>query len=408
MRASLIDGQATEIASCHTHLPEPRRIGAGIEQDADLWWQALDRVLRDLGGRGLLREVSAVAVDGTSATLLACAADGSPLAPALMYNDSRAGTEAERIGGLAPRDSGAHGASASLAKALWLNAALAGKPIRHLLHQADWLTGRLCGRFGISDENNALKLGYDPVARQWPDWLARTGLNQDWLPEVFVPGARVGTLQPQWAQRWSMPRATVCAGTTDSTAAFLATGAERVGQAVTSLGSTLVLKVLAERPVFAPEYGVYSHRLGERWLVGGASNSGGAVLRQFFSAERLSALETELDPDCDSGLDYYPLPGVGERFPVNDPQLQPRLAPRPDDDARFLQGLLEGIAEIERRGYALLHTLGAPYPDSVVSCGGGAANAAWRAIRARRLGVPVTLAQHQDAAYGAARLAGRT
>ncbi|MFP5505518.1 MAG: FGGY-family carbohydrate kinase, partial [Gammaproteobacteria bacterium] len=61
----------------------------------------------------------------------------------------------------------------------------------------------------------------------------------------------------------------------------------------------------------------------------------------------------------------------------------------------------------ERRGYALLHALGAPYPDSVVSCGGGAANAAWRAIRARRLGVPVTLAEHQAAAYGAARLAGR-
>lgn len=407
MRACLIDRQAAEIATCHTPLPDSRRIGTGIEQDPDLWWQALDRVLRDLGGRGLLREVAALAVDGTSATLLACAADGRPLAPALMYNDSRAAAEAERIGGLAPRDSGAHGASAGLAKALWLSARLAGQPVRHLLHQADWLTGQLCGRFGISDENNALKLGYDPIARRWPAWLDKTGLMRDWLPEVFVPGTRIGTLLPQWAQRWSMPRTTVCAGTTDSTAAFLATGAERIGQAVTSLGSTLVLKILAERPVFAPEYGVYSHRLGERWLVGGASNSGGAVLRQFFTAERLRALEDELDPDRDTGLDYYPLPGIGERFPVNDPQLQPRLTPRPDDAARFLQGLLEGIAEIERRGYALLHALGAPYPDSVVSCGGGAANAAWRAIRARRLGVPVTLAEHQAAAYGAARLAGR-
>ena len=36
---------------------------------------------------------------------------------------------------------------------------------------ADWLTGRLTDRFGISDENNALKLGYDPLARHWPDWL---------------------------------------------------------------------------------------------------------------------------------------------------------------------------------------------------------------------------------------------
>lgn len=37
-------------------------------------------------------------------------------------------------------------------------------------------------------------------------------------------------------------------------------------------------------------------------------------------------------------LDYYPLTKPGERFPVNDPAMQPRLTPRPEDDARFLQG----------------------------------------------------------------------
>lgn len=37
-------------------------------------------------------------------------------------------------------------------------------------------------------------------------------------------------------------------------------------------------------------------------------------------------------------LDYYPLLRPGERFPVNDPGLPPRLTPRPEDDAVFLQG----------------------------------------------------------------------
>jgi hypothetical protein len=44
---------------------------------------------------------------------------------------------------------------------------------------------------------------------------------------------------------------------------------------------------------------------------------------------------------------------------VNDPQLQPRLSPRPEDDALFLHGLLEGIADVESRIYALLAELGA-------------------------------------------------
>jgi sugar (pentulose or hexulose) kinase len=65
------------------------------------------------------------------------------------------------------------------------------------------------------------------------------------------------------------------------------------------------------------------------------------------------------------------------------------------------------MAAIERRGYRLLEELGAPYPLRVHSVGGGADNAAWRTIRETLLGVPVDVAGHQDAAYGAALLARR-
>lgn len=72
--------------------------------------------------------------------------------------------------------------------------------------------------------------------------------------------------------------------------------------------------------------------------MGGASNTGGAVLRQYFTNDQLQQLSQRIDPDQPSGLDYYPLVNPGERFPVNDPALQPRLEPRPEDDALFLQG----------------------------------------------------------------------
>ena len=83
----------------------------------------------------------------------------------------------------------------------------------------------------------------------------------------------------------------------------------------------------------------------------------------------------------------------------------PRIEPRPADDVAFLHGLLEGIADIEALGYRRLAELGAPYPDVVYSSGGGAANAVWRQIRQRRLGIPVVLAGHTEAAYGTAMLA---
>jgi sugar (pentulose or hexulose) kinase len=106
-------------------------------------------------------------------------------------------------------------------------------------------------------------------------------------------------------------------------------------------------------------------------------------------------------------LSFYPLLQPGERFPINDPARHPCLLPRLAEDALFLHGTLEGIARIEAEGYRLLARLGAPHVRRVTTLGGGAANVAWSAIRARYLGVPVTQAATSSAAHGAALLAAR-
>jgi hypothetical protein len=346
-----------------------------------------------------------MAVDSTSGTLLLADGAGQPLGPALMYNDRRSRAEAETIGRVGPAESGAHGATSALAKLLHLHRNGATGEAAFALHAADWLTARLTGVYGVSDENNALKMGYDPVSRAWPGWVGEL-VPRRLLPEVVVPGAPVGELTAPAARELGLPTGLpVRAGTTDSVAAFLATGAGEVGEAVTSLGSTLALKVVSDQPVFAPRYGVYSHRLGERWLPGGASNSGGAVLLQHFTREELADLTPHLRPEQPTGLAYRPLPGVGERFPESDPEAEPRLTPRPESRVTFLQGLLEGIAAIERDGYRRLAELGAPYPATVRTVGGGAKNPAWTTIRHRLLGVPLVEPDHQEAACGTARLA---
>ncbi|MYK90620.1 MAG: sugar kinase, partial [Synechococcus sp. SB0669_bin_8] len=95
------------------------------------------------------------------------------------------------------------------------------------------------------------------------------------------------------------------------------------------------------------------------------------------------------------------------RFPVDDPQLMPCLEPRPVSDALFLQGLLEGIAAIEARGWARLQALGAPAVQRVLTVGGGARNPTWRQLRQQALGCPVLNRPHASTACGAARLACR-
>ncbi|CAO2814990.1 unnamed protein product [Amaranthus hypochondriacus] len=197
----------------------------------------------------------------------------------------------------------------------------------------------------------------------------------------------------------------ICAGTTDSIAAFLAARATEPGKAVTSLGSTLAIKLLSKSRVEDARFGVYSHRLDDKWLVGGASNTGGVVLRQLFTDEQLEKLSEHINPAVPSSLDYYPLPAAGERFPVADPNMKPRLHPRPDNDSEYLHGILESIARIEAKGYSLLKELGATEVDEVFTAGGGAKNEKWTKIRERVLGLSVSRAAHTEAAYGAALLA---
>jgi len=407
-RALAISADGTVHAEVSRPLPPPTRHGAAVEQEPSLWSAALDALLGQLVRSVPAGHIGAIAVDGTSGTVLLADAQGTPLGPALMYSDGRATAGAAAIAAVAPRESAAHGTASGLAKLLWLLQQPGAERAAHLLTQADYLNGLLGGRWGISDANNSLKSGYDAVNRRWPHWLDTLGVPRHLLPQVVAPGTPIGPIAPALAQRYGFKLDTLLsAGTTDSTAAFLATGAARPGEAVTSLGSTLVLKVISERPIHAPEYGVYSQPLGDFWLVGGGSNSGGAVLRQFFSDGQMEVLTPRLRPERPTGLDYYPLPAPGERFPVCDPTLAPRLMPRPDDDAVFFQGLLEGIARIERRGYQVLAELGAPWPVSLRTVGGGARNAAWTALRQALLQVPMPAPRHTQAAYGAALLARR-
>ena len=93
--------------------------------------------------------------------------------------------------------------------------------------------------------------------------------------------------QPETAQ--------IYAGTTDSIAAFFATAPLKSGIAVTSLGSTLAIKVLSKARIDDPEIGLYSHRIGDTWLVGGASNTGGVVLANFFTHDELKNLSNNED-----------------------------------------------------------------------------------------------------------------
>lgn len=376
-----------------------------------VWRQTLDKLLVAIAP-SLRAQINRIAINGTSATVLLCDHAAQPLTPALLYNDARARSAVAEIQAIAPPASPTLSATSSLAKALWWHHTLdmpTRNQVAYLAHQADWLAALLHGHPPVSDYHNALKLGYDVRSLTYPDWLLSLPIAP-WLPAVQVPGSVIAPVSPAIAARFSLPpTCQICAGTTDSIAAFLASGAHQPGEAVTSLGSTLVLKLLSREPVDHPAFGIYSHRLGNLWLVGGASNTGGAVLQQFFTPDQLKTLSQQIAREIDlsqpSLLNYYPLTSPGERFPINDPDYRPRLTPRPAQASAFLHGLLDSMARIEAEGYQKLNDLGAPALTQVYTAGGGAKNPTWQTLRQRYLGVTVRAAAQTEAAYGTAQLA---
>ena len=406
VRAVAVDASGQILGMGAAKLPPTKATGARREQSPEDWWNGCRAALDELGEKIDLSGAKAIAVDATSGTILPVDHYNRPLAPARMYDDADTGELAAQIKTLAPRESAAHGATSPAARALeWTKL-----PRLHcIVHQADWINGCLGATNWQTDENNALKTGYDPVSRTWPDWLRAFGLSPGILPEVVPVGTPIGHVSGQAAIALGIPEGiTIAAGTTDGCATFLASGATEPGEASTALGSTIVLKLLSDRPIFAPELGIYSHRIGDTWLAGGASNCGGKTLLQFFSQDQLTSLESSLDPAQLTGTDYYPLPSVGERFPVSDSKLAPRLTPRPADDAQFLQGIYEAFARVEQTGFAKLAELGGPKLRNVRHAGGGSRSTAWMTLRAQALGVPQHTAWSEEAAAGAARLAWRS
>lgn len=405
-RMVAVDSDGNNIASIRDDLPKSSIIDGHRCQQPEDWWQSVKRLFKMLLTQINPASVKTISVNGTSGTVLLIDINGVPLSPGYMYNDNANEKSTNKISSLAPENSGAHGSSSGLAKCLSLLDEHQNCDIYRCVNQADWIAGKLLECFDFSDENNSLKMGYDPVTRCWPEWMQSLNCLQYLPSKIYEPGTPIGTIAPTIAAKFGLNSdLQIIAGTTDSIAAFIATGSNQVGDAVTSLGSTLAIKLINDKPIFAPTFGVYSHRLGDTWLVGGASNSGGAAILSCLNQAEIDLLTPDLNPDQLTGLDYYPLPGKGERFPVYDPEMQPRLTPRPEDNRIYFQAILEGIARIEKQAYDKLKELGAVYPRQIVTMGGGSRNEAWREIREQFCQCPVINAEQSDAAYGSALLA---
>ncbi|MFB9568203.1 FGGY-family carbohydrate kinase [Saccharopolyspora hordei] len=415
VRVQVHDRAGALVASASRPLPRPVRSSGGrSEQDASTWWPAVRDCLAEctaaLGARRA--EVVALAVSATSGTVVPVDGRGAPVGPALMYDDRRAEAEARTaVQAGAPRwerTGTTPSAGSGLARIGWLAHHLP-EGTEQVCHTPDLIARKLVGRPVATDTSHALKSGYDAVAGEWAtEVFDALGVPARLLPEVVRPTEVLGEVDATAAAETGLPvGCEVRAGMTDGCAGQLACGAVDVGQFVTVLGTTLVLKGVSEQLVHDPTGAVYSHlHPAGVWLPGGAANVGGSALSDVDTAElaELDRAATERGP---ASVVHYPLRGEGERFPFLAERATRFLLGTPQDRVDEYRSRLEGVAFCERLALERLAELGAPATGPVRTAGGGARSLAWCRIRASILDRPVVRVDGAGTAIGAALLAVR-
>ncbi|TZF82535.1 FGGY-family carbohydrate kinase [Pedobacter sp. BS3] len=382
------------------------------EQSPVVWWDSCLRSLQTVLKAAGAVTVKAVSVTSTSGTVIPLDGNHEPLHNAIMYSDKRS-AEVAKWCKQAAVDAGITGylgfnASSGLSKMVWFVQQYPEKAnqIALWIHAADFVIGKLSGRYNVTDYTNALKSGYDVKNENWPAYIyEQLPLKKEWLQMVVPSGTPIGTITPELAGLLGLNNdVVVVAGMTDGCASQVASGAVNPGDWNTTIGTTLVVKGVTREEIIDPEDRLYCHRHPEGyWMPGGASNTGADWVSQEFSG-MLDAVNAEAATLIPTGLMAYPLRQDGERFPFIAPQAR-GFEPEGLTPAERFAANMEGVAYIERYAFELIEKLSGEKVNAVYTAGGGSNSDVWLTIRSNVLNKPVYKMKHVTGAVGAAILA---
>jgi sugar (pentulose or hexulose) kinase len=379
-RSVLIDGDGAIYARHTIDLAPVQRGSDGrLTQDPQSWLSAVDGHFAYALNQAKEQQlhISGASISATSGTFVLADKDGKPVAPAAMYNDGRAANPLAR----AEKTIEEVGAGAYL-----------------FAHTPEYVVAHITGHplhAVATDWSHAMKTGVDLHSQGWSAGALETAThNGITLPKVVAPGTLLG--------KSIVGDIPIYAGMTDGCTAQISVGATSIGSAVSTLGTTLVLKVVGVNEIAGP--GFYSHLLpAERWLGGAASNLGGISFEKYQSD--IKSWDQKAAAHGPASFVIYPLVGAGERFPIANKDMKCVATGSALNEADEYRAILEGIAFAERYSYEILEGAGAQISGAIYSAGGGSRSAIWSAIRATVMHRPIATVKDSGSDLGAAKIA---
>jgi xylulokinase len=404
-----------------------------IEVDPAVYWKGLCDSTRTLFSRSLRPEnVAAVAITTQGETTIVLDGHDTPILPAIVWLDNRAGAQAEDLSahidirrfysttGL-PSISG----TMPVAKLKWImeQPELRNR-VRKILLLEDYLIYRLTGQF-VTEHSLVCSTGYYNIIthRYESGILDLAGVPEELLPEVLPCGSMAGSVTGISAGETGLrPGTPVVCTAMDQTSSAVGAGNITVGTVSETTGTCLTIVATAEKPDFdaASALQYYTH-YNDKYLAL-AYNPTAAIIMKWFKDQfvadteglkaaginaynYMSELAAAVPPGSD-GLLLIPH-FTGKSMPDTYDAMRGCFMGLSLGTTRghFIRAIMEGVAYMMRENLGMFNAAGIPV-SQIRSLGGGARDTLWCAIKASVAGCEVlTMENDESTSLGAAILA---
>ena len=438
-KAVLCDERMTVLADHQEPVGTDHPHPGWAEQDIAQWDEAWRVAVANVVSTALDRrhEIKALAFAGQLDGCVPVDQRGTPIGPALIWQDRRAVAEAKLVDAARVHSITGQVADPShmAPKIRWLRdhgmrAARWHQPVTYLVERAT-------GAYVIDHAHASTTMLYDLAAQRWsPGLLAAFGISPDELPAIRAATEIAGPLRGDVAGLAAgIP---VAVGTGDDFATPLGAGIGQPGSIICALGTAEVVGALATAPILdtpaaraahdpwralaEPMVETHAYPTGDYfienpgWLSGGAIRWATRMLGLSSDAE-LDALAATAPPGAD-GLTFVPAL-AGAMTPAWRPRARGAFhgLTASHDRPHLARAVLEGLAFACRDVIERLAALGiaarpgaTPSPGAPAAAvhvlGGGSRSTIWTQLRADILGLPHHVAARTDTcAVGAAMLA---
>ena len=416
-----LDGERLTLDEVHRFPNAPVRLGGTLHWDVLRLWGDVEAGLRRAGADG---DIATVAVDTWGVDFALLDARGRLIANPVHYRDRRTEGVPERVFDIIARDEvyATTGIQVMPINTLFQLASMAfdRDPVLEradgLLLMADLFSGWLSGARVAEYTNATTTQCLDAHTRDWArPMLDQLGIPTRILPEVAVPGTRLGRLLPELAGAAGLAGTeVVLAASHDTASAVAGTPLASPRTAYLSSGTWSLLGLELPGPVInaasaaanlTNEGGVGGtirllRNVAGLWLVQGSRRAlwpaGGAPSYAEIAAmaEAAPAMTAFIDPDDERFLRPGDLPAHIRAYCRETGQ------PEPDDHGALFRVILESLALRYAVVLAELAAASGIEPDGVHVVGGGANNALLNRLTAGATGLRVDAGPVEATAIG--------